>query len=282
MILDPLSINHKELLYNRLKDVKTMISEYSFANLFLFRDIHKYEVLIDMEIFIKGLTYDGFSYLMPTKPINQIELDYLKEISKNFDFIFPVDERWIEGKDYLKTEYKEGDSDYIYLREKIKTYSGKALHSKRNLLNYFLKEYKSRSEPLTKERMTDARYILEEWQKESVQSKEDTDYYSLLNAFELYDELVICGIIYYVNEEPAGFIIGEERGENMFLLHFAKGLTKYKGIYQYIFHSFAEVLPERYTYLNFEQDLDKENLRLSKQSYHPEFMVKKLRVSFKF
>lgn len=282
MILDPLSINHKELLYNRLKDVKTMISEYSFANLFLFRDIHKYEVLIDMEIFIKGLTYDGFSYLMPTKPINQIELDYLKEISKNFDFIFPVDERWIEGKDYLKTEYKEGDSDYIYLREKIKTYSGKALHSKRNLLNYFLKEYKSRSEPLTKERMTDARYILEEWQKESVQSKEDTDYYSLLNAFELYDELVICGIIYYVNEEPAGFIIGEERGENMFLLHFAKGLTKYKGIYQYIFHSFAEVLPERYIYLNFEQDLDKENLRLSKQSYHPEFMVKKLRVSFKF
>lgn len=282
MISEPLSINHKELLHKRLKDVETMISEYSFANLFLFRDVHKYEVLIDKEIFIKGLTYDGFSYLMPTKPINQIEQSYLKEISKSFDFIFPVDERWTEGKDYLKIEYKDGDSDYIYLKEKIKTYAGKALHSKRNLLNFFLKEYKSHPEPLTKQNMADARYILEEWQKESGQAKEDTDYYSLLNAFDLYEELIICGIIYYVNNEPVGFVIGEERGENMFLLHFAKGLTKYKGIYQYIFHSFAEVLPEKYTFLNFEQDLDKENLRLSKQSYHPEFMVKKLRVSFLF
>lgn len=282
MIIESLSLKHKNLLNDNLKKLDTMISEYSFANLFLFRDVHKYEVLIDKEIFIKGITYDNFTYLMPVKPLNELDYDYLKELSKTVDFLFPIDEKWLVNLPNYEVDYKEGDSDYIYLREKIKTYSGKSLHSKKNLLNFFLKEYKHKAEPLTKDRITDAKYILEEWQKESEQKKEETDYYPLISALDLSDELCICGIIYYVNSEPAGFIIGEERGENTFLLHFAKGLTKYKGIYQYIFHSFAEVLPERYVYLNFEQDLDKENLRLSKQSYHPEFMVKKLRVKFAF
>lgn len=279
MIMEPLSIKHKDLLQSRFKSLDTKISEYSFANLFLFKEVHKYEVLIDREVFIKGLSYDNYTYLMPTKSLKEIDLDYLKEISKGFDFIFPVDERWGEALDNIKIYHREGDSDYIYLKEKIKTYSGKSLHSKKNLLNFFLKEYTSSAKALTKETMNDVKYILEEWQKDSGQKKEETDYYPLLTAFELYDELSICGIIYYVIDEPAGFIIGEERGEDVFLLHFAKGLTKYKGIYQYILHSFAEVLPDRYTYLNFEQDLDKENLRLSKQSYHPEFLVKKLRVN---
>ncbi len=279
MIMEPLSIKHKDLLQSRFKSLDTKISEYSFANLFLFKEVHKYEVLIDREVFIKGLSYDNYTYLMPTKSLKEIDLDYLKEISKGFDFIFPVDERWVEALDNIKIYHREGDSDYIYLKEKIKTYSGKSLHSKKNLLNFFLKEYTSSAKALTKETMNDVKYILEEWQKDSGQKKEETDYYPLLTAFELYDELSICGIIYYVSDDPAGFIIGEERGEDVFLLHFAKGLTKYKGIYQYILHSFAEVLPDKYTYLNFEQDLDKENLRLSKQSYHPEFLVKKLRVN---
>ncbi|MCX7991535.1 MAG: phosphatidylglycerol lysyltransferase domain-containing protein [Proteobacteria bacterium] len=279
MNIEPLNLSHKELLYDKLRNIDTMISEYSFANLYLFRKVHQYKVITDKEIFIEGVTYDGYKYLMPTKPIDKIDSDYLKEISKDYSFIFPVDEKWVENLINLKKDFREGDSDYIYLKEKIKTYPGKSLHNKKNLLNFFLREYKAESKALIAERMDDAKYILEEWQKESGQPKEETDYYSLTEAFDLYDELVICGIIYYVNNEPAGFVIGEERGLNMFLLHFAKGLTKYKGIYQYIFHSFAEVLPDRYTYLNFEQDLDKENLRISKQSYHPEFMVKKLRVS---
>ncbi len=279
MIVESLSLHHKELLYERLKALDTFISEYSFSNLYLFRNVHRYEVIKEDDIFIKGVTYDGKSYIMPTRPLKDLDLAHLKELSKQVDFLYPLDERWIEGIENLEIQYREGDSDYVYLTEKIKTYPGKALHNKRNLLNYFLREYKAEVKALVNERMDHARYILEEWQKESGQSKEETDYYAMLEAFQLYDELVICGFIYYVNNEPAGYVIGEERGKEMFLFHFAKGLTKYKGIYQYIFHSFAEALPERYKYLNFEQDLDKENLRISKQSYQPELMVKKIRAT---
>ena len=58
-------------------------------------------------------------------------------------------------------------------------------------------------------------------------------------------------------------------------------MTKYKGIYQYIFSSFASILPGTYTHLNMEQDLGKEALRHSKESYFPEMKLRKWRIAGK-
>jgi len=73
----PLELEHKGLLYNRLKAMDTMISEYSFANLYLFRRNHDYRVVDrDGEIFIKGRSYDGKPTICP-----QLLLQQLAEMS---------------------------------------------------------------------------------------------------------------------------------------------------------------------------------------------------------
>jgi len=89
---------------------------------------------------------------------------------------------------------------------------------------------------------------------------------------------VLCGGIYYVEGEPAGFIIGEEINDTTFALHFAKGRRKFKGIYQYMYNQFANILPKKYTHVNFEQDMGNLALKIAKASYHPERMVRKYRV----
>ncbi len=94
-----------------------------------------------------------------------------------------------------------------------------------------------------------------------------------------YEALALCGGIYYADDEPAGFVIGEELNDETFVLHFAKARTRFKGVYQYLYNNFAKVLPPKYRYLNLEQDLNKENLRVFKSSYVPDVMVKKARVS---
>jgi len=109
----------------------------------------------------------------------------------------------------------------------------------------------------------------------------DTDYAACLEALDRYEELVLCGGIYYADNEPAGFVLGEEINDETFVLHFAKARTKFKGIYQYLFNNFAGILPPKYKYLNLEQDLDKENLRVFKASYLPDVMLRKARVSLK-
>ena len=81
--------------------------------------------------------------------------------------------------------------------------------------------------------------------------------------------------------EPAGFILGEGLGDSIFALHFAKGLTKFKGIYQFMYNHFAGIMSDRYELLNFEQDLGNPELRHAKSSYRPDRMIHKYRVSLK-
>lgn len=267
-----------------MRSINVPISEFSFANLFLFRESHRYEVLRDAdEIWIRGRSYDGHTYLMPTRDLQGVDPEYLTDITSTVDFIYPVPEQWLStfSEDRLNLTFYEGDSDYLYLTERIETYAGKKLHKKRNLLNFFLKHYSHDAQPLTAEKVPDALGILDTWLKESGQDPSRTDYISAREALEKMEELVLCGGIWYAEGRPSGYILGEELTEDTFVLHFAKGLTQFKGIYQYIFSSFASVLPCFYKNLNMEQDLGREALRHSKESYVPENKIVKWRVSSK-
>ncbi len=283
MVVERLNLGHKELLYERLKRIEVPISEYSFPNVYLFRDVHGYEVLHDRDIFLRGVSYDKGTYLMPTRAPRETDIPYLKEMIKTVDFLYPIPEAWLPlfSGDEFESSYKEADTDYIFTVEKMSTFRGRHLHKKRNLLKQFLTAYTHRELPLTNDRMKDAFLILDEWQTEAGQDEEQTDYPPCLEALRLYDELVLCGGIYYADDEPAGFIVGEELNPGTFAVHFAKARKKFRGIYQYMFNSFAKILPAKYSHLNFEQDLDREPLRIAKSSYMPDSMLKKFRVSIR-
>ncbi len=280
---EKLDFNHKEILYEKFRQIHLDISEYSFSNLYLFRKIHEYEVLFDKNILIKGKSYDAGNFIMPASSIENYNYDYIKNIAASVDFLFPIPEEWLT---VFKTEdfdfsYSEGDSDYIYTVEKMRLYPGRNLQSKRNLLKQFIRDYNNQSLPLTQERIGDAIKILDRWQQDVELPPEETDYYACLEALQKYDDVVLCGFIYYVNDEPGGFIIGEEINPEMFVLHFAKGEKKFKGLYQFMYNNFASILPDKYKYMNFEQDMGKLALKIAKNSYIPDKMVKKYRVKLK-
>lgn len=283
MRVESLDFSHRELLHARLKKLNCPIAEYSFPNLYLFRHAHKYELIFDKEIFIKGMSYDGYAYLMPTVEIGKIESGYLKAMMKSVDFLFPVPENWLDyfSQGEFQCTCRQGDMDYIYTVEQMSTYRGRNLHSKRNLLKQFISTYAHRALPLTNDRLNDAVAVLDGWLNDAGQDVAETDYSPCLEALRRYDDLILCGGIYYADSEPAGFIVGEELNEETFALHFAKARKRFKGIYQYMFNNFAGILPPKYRFLNFEQDLDKDTLRLAKSSYLPHAMLKKARVSLR-
>jgi hypothetical protein len=283
MLIEKLGLQHKELLAPLLKEAQAGLSEYTFANLYLFRGNHEYEVITDRNIFIKGKTYDGRTYLMPAFDVRRADTGLLRDLMKTVDFLFPIPEEWLPlfEPGVYEITYKDGDADYVFTVEKMSTYKGRNLHKKRNLLAQFLKLYRHDALPLTDDRLDQARFILSDWQATSQMNAADTDYAACLEALNRYDELVLCGGIYYADNEPAGFVLGEEVSDETFVLHFAKARTKFKGIYQYMFNNFAKILPPKYKYLNLEQDLDKENLRVFKSSYVPDLLMRKARVRLK-
>jgi len=280
---EPLSLIHKDLLYGPLRAMRAQASEYSFANLYLFRSKHDYSVILDKDIFIRGKTYENEAFIMPTRDPRLIDKNILDAMMAAHGMLFPALEEWLglfQGPEYSIT-YRDSDSDYIHAIGKLAAYSGNKLHAKKNLLNQFLSLYSCAALPLTIERLPDARAILDAWQNELGISQDETDYGPCAEALRLYEELILCGGIYFIENIPVGFIIGEELDDATFALHFAKGKREYKGLYQFMYNQFARIMPAKYASFNFEQDLGLESLRQSKASYQPEKMVKKYRVSLK-
>ena len=283
MLCEPISLKHKDLLDKKLKAVQTPISEYSFQNLYLFRGSHDYRVFeTDGVVFVTGVTYDGGKYIMPACDIREVRTETLKNLQQQCDFFFPVAEEWLSHFDSSETEatFTDGDTDYVYTTEKMSTYPGRKLHKKRNLLKQFTDSYTAKAYMIDDNNMQDVRNVLEQWQENTGATKDETDYHACTEALDLYHELGICGGIYYVDNEPAAFIIGEELTNDTYVMHFAKGLVKYKGIYQYIYNDFANILPKKYAWINYEQDLGSMALRIAKTSYIPDMLMKKYRLKF--
>lgn len=274
----PLELSHKELLHPLLSQVQIPISEYSFANIYLFRRKHRYTLISGDVIAIRGVTYDGVIYIMPVKPLDDAYAEQLIQLSAPGMSLFPIHSDWLcffteRGFSY---HYNNDDSDYVYTKEKLATYSGKKLHSKRNLLYQFTARYAVDVTPLTRERTNDALFVLDEWK---IKSGYDADVEAATEACMLLDELGLCGSMYYIDSKPAAFIIGEAISNDMFAIHFAKAITDYKGIYQYLYNHCAKALPAHYKYFNFEQDMGLPPLRFAKLSYQPDMIVAKYRVS---
>ena len=274
-----LELSHKAILQPLLSQIQLPISEYSFANLYLFRKEHKYSVISGDIVAVRGITYDGTSYIMPVKPMDFEYAEKLTQLLISGSCLFPIADDWLHffTEKGLSYYYNDGDSDYVYTKEKLATYPGKKLHGKRNLLYQFTAKYSATVLPLTSERINDALYVLDEWKKESGTS---ADVSACSEACMLLDELNLCGSIYYVDDKPAAFIIGEAITVDMFAIHFAKAITSYKGIYQYLYNHCANALPANYKFFNFEQDLGVEALRFAKRSYQPDMIVTKYRVSY--
>ena len=211
MRIEPLGMEHQDLLYSKFRAIELPVSEYSFANVYLFRQTHEYEVVMDGEVFVRGQTYDGLRYLMPSSSVEQMGAEYLKKMLGQAECFFPIPEEWLGCFDEADFEYcsMDGDADYLYRVERMANFGGRKMHKKRNLLSQFERNYLHGAFPLTEERLGDAREVLEAWQGDSGVAAEQTDYAQCAEALELCEKLILCGIIYYVEEEPAGFVLGD-------------------------------------------------------------------------
>lgn len=280
MQIEHLSLSHQNLLESRFRQIHLPISEYSFANLYLFRSIHHYEVIkFEEEVFIKGLTKDQVPFILITCHPAQISLLILQKILLHAHILFPVPENWLTllEKRLLQASFKEADSDYLYATSKLAHYPGRHLASKRNHVKQLIDHYDVRSENLVHQ-FHDAQQILEEWQKEHGTDIDQTDYSACQEAIENFHLLHLHGRVAYVNQHPAGFMIGEWLSQNCYVVHFSKALRPIKGLYQYLYQDLARSLEGTCAWINLEQDLGIPSLRFSKLSYQPDFLVKKWRV----
>ncbi|WP_068470920.1 DUF2156 domain-containing protein [Candidatus Protochlamydia phocaeensis] len=277
---ESLDLSHQPLLSAKFRSLQVDLAEYTFANLYLFRQLHRYEVIFGEEIIIQGYTRDGFRYIMPTFIPTQQSIPFLKEQLEQADFLFPIPEIWMNVFYPILSQasFKEEDSDYLFQKSKLASYPGRHLSKKRNLVKQFCSQYVVETRPLTTENKNDALAILKRWQDEQQAGQEETDYTACQEAIEKLELLGLNGGLTYADQQPSGFFIGEPLSASCYTVHFTKALKQFKGIYQYLYQELANSLASPFSWINLEQDLGSSTIRQAKHSYQPDRLAHKMRV----
>ena len=266
----------RDALHPRFQKLSEGISEFTFANIYLFRQTHSYRLsmLSGELLLISGKDGNETFFMLP---FGFPDEDMLKELFVRFGIMKCVSQS--QAKVLSENGYKiiedRDNFDYLYSRDELVDLRGNKYHDKRNLVNQFLKTNECRAEPLLEEYRDDANEVLEDWRRNHSKAG---DYVAAKEALEKMWPLQLCGGIYYINNRPAAYSLGEELAQGRwFVIHFEKAVTnnKYKGIYQFINQRFTSLLPEKYEIINREQDLGILGLRKAKESYNPAGFVKK-------
>jgi hypothetical protein len=283
MIIEKIDLAHQAGIRRCFEALDPAISDFTFANLYLFRNVCRYRFVRNADSVIACTMENDEPCWMPLRDLRQFNKGHLIELMKAYGVLYPVPEEWIEafsGIEFMVT-CNESEMDYLYRADKLATLKGGGLLRKRNRLKKFFSLYEHSAAPLGEKNVREATHILDAWQTETGISATQTDYGPCLEALHLLHELHLEGMLYYVEKQPSGFLIGERLNEKTFVIHFAKGIKKYKGFYEYMFNDAANRLLPQYEYLNFEEDLGKESLKIMKSSYNPDIMIKKFRIRLK-
>jgi len=274
-----IALEQRPALHPQFAALPEGMSELTFADIYLFRRVHRYKVaqLAEDRVAISGEDAGPFFIL----PFGLPPRDLLAELFDRFGMTkcsSASQAERLSGMGYRVWEDRD-NFDYLYPREEMASLSGRKLHKKKNLVNQFLRNNRCVIEPLLAGRVGDALAILEAWRQ---QQESPGDYAAAREALESMESLQLCGSVFYVNDEPAAYSLGEELAQGrMWVTHFEKAVARdqYKGIYQYINQAFVATLPEKYELVNREQDLGDPGLRQAKESYKPVGFVKKYRAA---
>lgn len=280
----PLEIDHQTLLdpiwKNLAQKHQLILSEYSFANNYLFRKVHNYQVSVEGDFpLVKGYSRQGDEFIFPTFDPTALSKEKLCELLSILP-IYPIPDQWLDCFSELPIATKSNryQSDYIFTKNKLKELKGRKLSSRRNLLHQLIDNYQTEVIPLTPSEKQAALTVLDQWQARTGMTTDQNDYFPCLEALKYLERFNLTGRLCLIDGTPAGFTIGEQLTTQTTILHFSKAIHDYKGLTPFLYEDFATHVPESTEWINLEQDLDIPALRQAKEAYDPDCLANKWNV----
>ncbi len=182
--------------------------------------------------------------------------------------------------DRVQKQETRGQWEYLYNMHELATLPGNRYHKKRNHVNGFKKTYGEPDyRPIDDSTVEDVLALQDDW----CQWHECTNSEALLAENEAinsvlshwYDFDGLIGGVLYVENKLVAFSVGELLDQTTLGVHYEKGRTGYRGVYQTMNACFVKHAGVNSLLINRAQDLDEEGLRHAKSSYLPTDFLKK-------
>lgn len=288
-IFTPIEVGHRDEVGAALGAMERPVSEFSFANLYLFRAAHDYRLSrLGGLLLITARGYDGGLYAFPPWGVGDVEEGARKLAAHlaaegSTPRIYPVPgalvERFFSLPNWDATNDRDG-ADYVYSVEKLARLEGGIYHKKKNRLNKYLREVGDSYSyaPLDDSNAGECLALARGWCEERCDISRPSTFLeteAAVEALTLRRELGLSGGVILARGRVEAYCLGEELNPETFVVHFEKGIPGLDGPAQAINRDFCRFLAGRYKYVNREQDLGDPGLRQAKESYNPEFLAEK-------
>jgi Uncharacterized conserved protein len=184
---------------------------------------------------------------------------------------FPGEMEFTHDRDY---------DEYVYEKEKLMHLSGRALHKKKNHLNYFLKTFKYEAKPITEDmipqimELTDKVSEARSYGDEEIESL-NAEKEAIAEILKFVDDPKVYTVAIFIKGKLEAFAIGERLSDDTAVEHFEKASDDFRGLYQAICSEFCKSLPDDIQFVNREEDMGFENLRQAKEALKPHHMAEK-------
>jgi hypothetical protein len=275
--LHPITLKAKCLFEWYFSQYPPQISELTFTNLFGWAETyHTRYCEHENHLLVSYGADDDRLHLLP--PIGPDPLKVMRSIMAQAPHHL-----WIRIPEsiarktvpFAALEEDPASHDYVYRLSELRELSGKRFDGKRNHIRH-VQEQDPHIEHLLPGDVPACEQVLDAWlseQKNHWSALQERS--AIKRTLQNFVSLPLHGIGMFLGGTLAGFAIGEPLNADTFVEHFEKGLPGISGLYPFLLHSFALSVPEPFTFLNREQDLGLEGLRRSKESWHPEFLLRK-------
>lgn len=291
MHFEPLEMESKKIFDDFLTPYPFIASTYNFTNLYIWRNAQNIKLHHSDKALYIMKEKNGVPYFIP--PILKNE----KDGKAAYDLLLhEMDamgmDRELKDADKTQIELLErlgynieyisdrDNAEYIYTVEKMSSFSGKALHSKRNHFNNFIR-YNEYTIKHIQESKEECIALAEKWYEASDKTPAlDHEFAGIKELITHQEFFNLVGISVFVDDHCQGFSLLEILNEKVILNHIEKADRSISGLYAFIAKTSMEYFGEGIAFTNREQDMGIPGLRKSKESYVPEFLEEKFIVKF--
>lgn len=283
----PLSLDGRDEYLIRLAACPQKVSDYSFANLWGWCEEYGLEWSFgDSHVWLRQTRPDTV-YWAPVGPWESVDWSRCPTLAGGGSFI-RVPERLAEiwqtalpGK--VEAEDAREHWDYVYSVQELIKLGGNRFHKKKNLLSQFLKTYDYDYHPLTADCIEEVLQMQLEWcqwREAECDATLEAENHAIARVVKNWDRLPnLLGGAIRVEGRMIAYTVAEALDDSMLVIHFEKGHTGFKGVYQAVNQMFLEHQGQNFEFVNREQDLGDDGLRKAKMSYNPTRFLKKCRIA---
>ena len=286
----PITLDKRQEYHALLADCPQVASDYSFVNLFGWRDMYGLEWAFAHGLAWIRQTNPKPVLWAPVGPWFGRDWSACRDCMAGANFIRVPEmlvERWIKDlKPLLPPKLGEarGMWDYLYRVPDMVALEGKRYAKKRAQLEEFRLQVDAHYAPLTADCVEDVLEMQFEW----CQWRDCEDSPSLVaeneaitQVLESWDSLPeLKGGALRVDGKIVAYTVAEVLCPDTLLIHFEKAHTSLPGAYQAINQMFLAHEGTEYAWVNREQDMNEDGLRKAKLSYNPTDFLRKFDVSF--